>query len=76
MSKPTRKLTHGELHLLTLVRQDSKPDGWTPVSKIVMTVMAKLPPELVIVKSHEDGRGRAKLTDEGKSVLDARYWLP
>jgi hypothetical protein len=41
-----------------------------------MTVMAKLPPELVIVKSHEDGRGRAKLTDEGKSVLDARYWLP
>lgn len=73
--KPS-KLTPGELSLLTLVRRDSKPDGWTTVSKIVMTIVTKLPPELVTVETVDNGRGRAKLTDKGNSILDARDWLP
>lgn len=76
MSTPVRKLTHGELHLLRLVQSEADADGWTRVSKPVMSIMTKLPAELVTVESLEDERGRARLTNEGESVLSAKAWLP
>lgn len=82
MSEP-HKLTAGEKHILKLIRRDADPEGWTPVSKAVAPLFTdkKIPcgtmPGALCEFEHvgDDGRGRARLTDEGKSVLDAMAWL-
>lgn len=73
----TTKLDSGQKHFLRLIERDAGADGWCAVSKAVYPVVRKtMPPELV---EHEavgdEGRGRARLTDEGKSLLAAMAWL-
>ncbi len=73
----TTKLDAGQKHLLRLVAQDSDAEGWTPVSKPVFPLINKtIPKELVDLESvGDEGRGRARLTDAGKNLLDAMAWL-
>ncbi len=61
--------TISQKHLLKLAHQGRDSDGWSPVSSIVMPLLADLPSELVTVEKFEDGSGRAKLTDDGRAVI-------
>lgn len=75
MSEAT-KLDGGQKHLLRLVAQGSDADGWTPVSKPVFPLMEKVPKALVeLERVGDEGRGRVRLTTEGKGVINAMAWL-
>lgn len=82
MTEP-HKLSSGHKNLLGLVRKGADGDGWAPVSKPVARLFtdASLPggcvPAALCEFEHigEEGRGRARLTDEGNAVLDAMVWL-
>jgi hypothetical protein len=77
------KLTPGQKHILTLIRKDAGADGWAPVSKPVAQFFTNksipggvMPPELCEFEPvGDDGRGRVRLTLEGRSLLDALAWL-
>ena len=56
------KLDHGTIHLMRLVEQGKKDDGWAPVSKVVYPLLADVPAELVDREQFDTGAGRAKLT--------------
>ena len=72
----TTKLSSGQKHLLKLVMDDADAEGWTPVSKPVFPLIEKLPSELVNLESvGNEGKGRAKLTEEGVAVMAAMAWL-
>lgn len=72
-----RKLTHGEVRMLELVQQDSNWEGWTPISKVLYSLVDQLPKALVEIIPHgAEGRGLARLTKEGNAVLSAKEWLP
>ena len=72
----TKKLDGGEKNFLRLIVKGAGIDGWAPVSKPVYPLVQKMPHELVEHEPvGEDGRGRAKLTPEGASVLRAMDWL-
>ena len=69
------KLDAAQKHILTLIRRDMKPDGWTTVSEQLFATLSKnVPTRLAVFEKLEVG-GRAKLTDEGESVLNAMAWL-
>lgn len=78
-----RKLTSGEQHVLTLIRKGADAEGWAPVSKIVAPLFTNekmaggpMPRELCeFERLDDDGRGRARLTDAGKNLLDSLAWL-
>jgi hypothetical protein len=78
-----QKLTAGQKNILQLIRKGAKEDGWAPVSKVVAPIFTNkdipggaMPAELCEFEPvGEDGRGRARLTQEGNSVLDAMAWL-
>jgi hypothetical protein len=76
MSNPT-KLDSGQKHFMRLIVKDAGADGWTPVSRVVYPLVQKtLPAELVEHEPvGEEGRGRARLTEKGQSILDAMEWL-
>lgn len=67
----TKKLDHGQKHLMRLCAQGKKEDGWAPVSKVVWPLLADIPTELVEREQFADGAGRAKLTTAGETVL---FW--
>lgn len=67
--KGIMKLDPKDRHLLSLIRKDKKPNGWTSVSKMVWPLMLKLPRELVELEEVGEG-GIAKLTETGETVLD------
>ncbi len=71
------KLDSGQKHFLRLIARDQQnPGGWCPVSKVVYPLVQKtMPAELVEHHPTEDGRGRARLTAAGQSLLDAMAWL-
>lgn len=71
------KLDSGQKHFLRLIARDQQtPDGWCPVSKVVYPLVQKtMPAELVEHHPVEDGRGRARLTPAGESLLAALEWL-
>jgi hypothetical protein len=71
------KLSAGQKHMLRLIVKDADAEGWAPVSAQVMPVVREmLPPELVMHESvGTEGRGRAKLTPVGESLLAAMEWL-
>ena len=73
----TTKLGSGQKHFLRLIQKGQQClDGWAPVSAAVYPVVQKtMPTELVDHAPTEDGRGRARLAQEGQSLLDAMSWL-
>lgn len=70
-----RKLTAGELHLLKLIRRDADVDGWAPISAAVYPLVHPLPRRLIECLPFADGTGSARLTEEGRGVLNAMVWL-
>ena len=73
----TTKLDSGQKHFLRLIaKEQQNPDGWCKVSHVLYPLVQKtMPSELVEHHPAEDGRGRARLTPAGQSVLDAMAWL-
>lgn len=70
------KLDARQKHLLRLVVEGADVEGWAPVSKPVFPLVEKLPSELVELKSvGDEGRGRARLTEEGAKLMAAMAWL-
>lgn len=71
------KLDAGQKHLLRLVMKDADTDGWTPVSAQVFPLLSKaMPHDLVEMEAvGDEGRGRARLTDEGTNLIAAMAWL-
>lgn len=70
------KLTQGQKHILGLVVKGADAEGWAPVSALVMKIIKLVPAELVTVEAvGDEGRGRAKLTPTGESLLAAMEWL-
>ena len=71
-----KKLNSGQKHLLRLIVQDADADGWAVVSKPVFPIMAGMPFALVeLERVGDEGRGRARLTFEGRNVIDAMAWI-
>lgn len=69
-------LDSGQKHLLRLVAKDADHEGWAPVSAPVFHLLDDMPRELVTLERVGDqGRGRVRLTDEGRSVIDAMACL-
>ena len=71
------KLDAGQKHMLMLVTKGAIEDGWAPVSSVMFPLVEKtLPSELVELEAvGKEGRGRARLTEAGKNLLDAMAWL-
>ena len=70
------KLDGGQKNLLRLVVRGADAEGWAPVSKPVFPLMERIPATLVeLERVGEEGRGRVRLTQEGKKVVDAMAWL-
>jgi len=69
------KLDVQHRHVLILIDRDKKEDGWTFVSEQLYKVLSEnMPPRLSVFEKLEDG-GRARLTEEGKTVLNVMVWL-
>lgn len=69
------KLDVQHKHVLKLIKRDRDNDGWVIVSdRLYPHLSINIPPELVVFEKLETG-GRAKLTEEGESVLNALEWL-
>jgi hypothetical protein len=70
------KLEAQHIHVLELIKRDADPyDGWAMVSEQLYSVISgNIPRELATFEKREIG-GRARLTEEGKHVLDALKWL-
>ncbi len=69
------QISSSQQHFIRLVAKDEGEDGWTPISNTVMRGMKAgsdfVPPkDLVEIEEIEDGRGRARLTDRGKTIRD------
>lgn len=72
----TAKLDAGQKHMLGLVAKGADAEGWAPVSAPVFPLIAKIPTELVVLESvGDEGRGRARLTDDGANILAAMAWM-
>lgn len=70
------KLTQGQKHMLGLVARGADAEGWAPVSAPVMMIIKLVPSELVTIEAvGDEGRGRARLTATGASLLAAMEWL-
>lgn len=70
------KLDHGQRHVLSLIKRDADSQGWAIVSKTVMpAIEGMMPKELIEVDKYQEGNGRARLTVEGKEVVNAMKWL-
>lgn len=74
-----RKLDAGEIRILKLIRKEADAEGWAHVSAAVMPKMREMPRELVVSEyvpsDFSPGSGRARLTEEGKKVLDVAAWF-
>jgi hypothetical protein len=69
------KLSIQQKHILKLISRDSNNEGWTSVSEALFPILSKnMPKELAIFEKQEIG-GRAKLTDNGSSVVYSMQWL-
>ena len=70
------RLDAGQKHMLRLIDRDKDSDGWAKVSKVVMPLLEKtMPGELIELAKSDDGSGKARLTDNGRGVVDAMAWL-
>ena len=69
------KLDIQHKHILNITERDKDDEGWTKVSKKLFPVLSKnMPTELIIFDKTSD-EYRARLTEEGKSVVNAMKWL-
>lgn len=76
MTDMTKKLDSGEKHFTRLIARDAAADGRTSMSKPPYPLVTKMPHELVEFEPvGAEGRGRARPTAEGASVLRAMEWL-
>jgi hypothetical protein len=74
MSEPTH-LDAGQRHLLSLIAKDAKTDGWAITSEVVYRYIAtNMPKDLVECREEED-RTLVRLTDKGRSIVDAMSYL-
>ncbi len=75
MNVTKTKLDSSQKHVLKLISRDRKADGWTIISSMLYRPLsASIPAELATFEPVGDA-GRAKLTTEGQSLLDALEWL-
>lgn len=66
------KLKVQHLHILNLIDRDKDADGWATVSEsLCQHVSENIPSELVLFEKLDVG-GRARLTEEGETVLDVK----
>jgi hypothetical protein len=70
------KLDAGQKHMLKLVDREKDGDGWAKVSSLVMPLLeTKMPPELIEIAKDNSGAGRARLTQQGRGIVDAMAWM-
>lgn len=70
------KLDAGQKHLLRLMVKGADAEGWASVSEPVFPLVEKLPSALVeLERVGAEGRGRARLTEQGRGVIEAMAWL-
>jgi hypothetical protein len=75
--EPTElKLSAGQKHLLGLIVKGANAEGWAPVSVPVFPLLKTIPIELIDLEATDEGRGRARLTVLGQTLIDAvnRWW--
>lgn len=72
-----RPLDSGEKHFLRLIAKgEEKNGGWAKVSAVIYPLVQRMPSELVEHEPTDDGWGRARLTNQGRSVLECmNSWL-
>jgi hypothetical protein len=56
------------LSLMRLAKSDAAPNGWTPVSEMILLHMKIVPEELMETRITPDG-GYVRLTQKGHTVL-------
>lgn len=67
----TEKLTHGQRHMLKIIRKDTGDDGWARTSSNIHDLLAKhMPKELIELEE-----SRVRLTKLGSDILCAMEWL-
>lgn len=63
-------------HIMRLIERDSGHDGWTDVSDKLYPILYKAMPAELVEFELSSGSGKARLTEEGKSVLSVLdKWL-
>jgi hypothetical protein len=65
-----RKLDSGEIHLIQLIDKDKNESGWTLTSRPVLSLVRKLPQELVEVRERPH-YSYVRLTPTGQQVFNA-----
>lgn len=69
------KLEIQHKHIMKLIDRDKDAEGWTKVSEQLYPVLSEnMPSELATFEKLDEG-GRARLTEEGQSVINAMKWL-
>lgn len=70
-----KKLEPQHKRVIELIVRDRDAEGWASISALLFPVISQnMPSELVEFEKLEKG-GRARLTAQGESVLDAMAWL-
>ena len=64
------KIDPGHRHLMLLMTRDADQDGWAKVSAAVAGLVEQIPGDLIEFQPLENGGGKARLTDQGKTVLN------
>ena len=69
-----RKLESGEIHLIKIIVKDKNEDGWSMTDRVTLSLVRKLPQELVEV--HERPHySYVRLTTKGQQVFDAMAYF-
>jgi len=70
------KLKAEHLHILKLIYRDKDSEGWTLVSDALYPHLSKNMPKELVQFGFSAGRHRARLTEEGNSVINLiKKWL-
>ena len=64
------KIDPSHRHLMFLMARDADQDGWTKVSAAVAGLVEQIPGDLIEFQPLENGGGNARLTEQGKTVLN------
>lgn len=69
------KLDTQHKHILSLINRDAEDDGWASVSDKLLPILSTVMPKELVTFETLDVGGRARLTEDGKSVVLAMEWL-